>query len=58
LAAGLLKARHHALSLADCFLLAIADPDHTIATADRALLAAARYEGIVMPLPDAAGRTY
>ncbi|HVE67033.1 MAG TPA: PIN domain-containing protein [Solirubrobacteraceae bacterium] len=50
-------ARRSPLSLADCFLLAVAEPGDTIVTADRAVARAARTEGIeVAGLPDGAGR--
>ena len=42
---------------ADCFLIAVAEESDRIATADAAVLAVARAEGIdVAPLPDARGR--
>lgn len=59
--AGLLRARHYhrsrrALSVLDCTLLACAGRDDTIVTSDRALVAAARDEGIaVEPIPDSRG---
>jgi PIN domain nuclease of toxin-antitoxin system len=59
--AGILRARyyHHSkcdLSLADCVLLASAGPDDSIATADSAVAAVARTEGIgLVPLPDSSG---
>lgn len=46
-----------ALSLADCFLIAAAGPDDSIATADPPVAAVARAERCgVVPLPDTAGR--
>jgi predicted nucleic acid-binding protein len=60
--AAYLRLRHYerrtsALSLADCFLLAAARPDDSIATSDPALVAAARAEGIgVRALADSSGR--
>jgi predicted nucleic acid-binding protein len=46
-----------ALSMADCFLLATADPDEEIATADPAVAAVARKERLaVRALPDSSGR--
>lgn len=59
---GLLRARHYHrstcdLSLADCVLLALAGLHDAIATADPAVAAVARAEGIgLVPLPDSAGR--
>jgi predicted nucleic acid-binding protein len=56
-----LRLRHYdrrtsVLSLADCFLLAAARPDDSIATSDPALASAARAEGIgVRPLADSSG---
>jgi predicted nucleic acid-binding protein len=60
-AAGL-RSHHYArgsseLSLADCLLLAAARPGDRIATADPALAAVARAEGVdVLALPDRTGR--
>jgi PIN domain nuclease of toxin-antitoxin system len=60
--AGLLRARHYRrtscpVSLADCVLLASARPGERIATADPAVAAVARAEGIgLVPLPDTSGR--
>jgi PIN domain nuclease of toxin-antitoxin system len=60
--AGILRARYYnrndcALSLADCVLLASAEPDDSIATADPAVAAVARAEGIgLIALPDSSGR--
>lgn len=57
-----LRARHYnrktcALSLADCALLASAGPDDSIATADPAVAAVARAEGIgLIPLPDSSAQ--
>lgn len=46
------------VSLGDCFLVASARPGDEIATADPALAAVARGEGLgVIALPDSAGRT-
>ena len=59
---GVLRARHYhrktcALSLADCVLLASAGPGDSIATADPAVAAVARAEGIgLVPLPDSSGK--
>ncbi len=59
---ALLRARHYhrttcAVSLADCVLLASAGPDDSIATADPAVAAVARAEGIgLVPLPDSSGQ--
>lgn len=59
---ALLRARHYdrqtcGLSLADCVLLASADPGDAIATADPAVAAVARAEGIgLVPLPDSSGQ--
>lgn len=51
------KKRTCELSLADCFLLASAGPEDSIATADPPVTAAARNEGLtVIGLPDSAGR--
>jgi PIN domain nuclease of toxin-antitoxin system len=45
------------LSLADCVLLASAGPDDSVATADPAVAAVARAEGIgLVPLPDSSGQ--
>lgn len=60
--AGVLRARYYrrndrALSLADCVLLASAGPDDSIATADPAVAAVARAEGIgLVQLPDSFGQ--
>jgi PIN domain nuclease of toxin-antitoxin system len=60
--AGILRARYYhrnecALSLADCVLIASAGDGESIATADLAVAAVARAEGIeVLPLPDSSGR--
>ena len=60
--AGVLRSRHYDrttcdLSLADCVLLASAGPDDSIATADPAVAAVARAEGIgLTPLPDSSGQ--
>ncbi len=57
-----LRARHYdrntsAISLADCALLATAKSDDAIATADPAVAAVARAEGIgLVPLPDSSGQ--
>ena len=59
---ALLRARYYhrvrcAISLADSVLLASAGPDDRIATADPAIAAVARAEGIgLIPLPDSSGR--
>jgi PIN domain nuclease of toxin-antitoxin system len=59
---ALLRARYYhrtacAVSLADCVLLASAGPDDNIATADPAVAAVARAEGIgLIPLPDSFGQ--
>ena len=59
--AGELRGVHYArgsedLSLADCILLAVAEPDDRLATADRALATVARkLEVEVIPLPDSKG---
>ncbi len=59
---ALLRARHYNrntcdLSLADCVLLASAGRDDSIATADPAVAAVARAEGIgLVPLPDSSGQ--
>lgn len=46
-----------AISIADCFLLAVAGEDDVIATADRAVIDVARAEGVgVRSLPDSRGR--
>lgn len=51
------RRRERPLSLADCFLLAAADGDDRIATADPAVAEVARLEGIeLLPLPDSSGR--
>jgi PIN domain nuclease of toxin-antitoxin system len=56
-----LRVRHYdrraaPLSLADCILLAVANDDDRIATADAPVANVARSEGIpVVPLPDSAG---
>lgn len=60
--AGLLRSRHYHrrtcdISLADCVLLASAGADDAIATADPAIAAVARAEGIgLIPLPDTSGQ--
>lgn len=60
--AAALRARHYRrrvseISLADCFLLAVARPGDRVATSDRPLARAARAEGIdVIALPDSRGR--
>lgn len=60
--AGDLRQTHYArrtceISLADCFLIAGARADDEIATADPAVAAVARAEGIpIVPLPDSSGR--
>ena len=51
--AGMLRAARYRrrvceLSMADCFLLAAARPDDRVATSDRAVLRAARAEGIAV----------
>jgi predicted nucleic acid-binding protein len=62
LIAARLRARHchrreAPLSLADCFLLAAARPDDSVATSDPAVAEVARLKGIeVVALPDSAGR--
>ncbi len=59
--AGELHAEHYdrtksALSLADCILLASAEPDDEVATSDTAVCATARKLGLrVVPLPDSSG---
>ncbi len=59
--AGLLRARHYhrsqrPVSVLDCLLLACAGDVDTVVTSDRALIAAARDEGIaVEPVPDSRG---
>lgn len=59
--AGKLRARHYdasqaALSIADCFLLAAATADDTIATPDQPIAAVASREGIAIhPLPNSEG---
>lgn len=59
---ALLRARYYhrttcAVSLADCILVASAGPDSSIATADPAVAAVSRAEGIsLIPLPDSSGR--
>jgi len=59
---ALLRARYYhrttcAVSLADCVLLASAGPEDCIATADPAVAAVARAEGLgLIPLPDSSGR--
>lgn len=58
---GLLRARHYhrsqrPLSIPDCIVLASAGDDDAIVTSDRALIAAARDDGIaVHPVPDSRG---
>ena len=60
--AGELRAAHYdrgssALSLADCLLLAIAEPDDQIVTSDSAVIATARKLKIgVIPIVDSQGR--
>jgi PIN domain nuclease of toxin-antitoxin system len=60
--AGDLRQTHYAkrtceISLADCYLIAGAGTDDEIATADPAVAAVARAEGIaIVPLPDSSGR--
>lgn len=60
--AGDLRQTHYAkrtceISLADCYLIAAAGADDQIATADPAVAAVARAEGIaIVPLPDSSGR--
>ena len=57
-----LRARHYHrrnrdLSLADCFVIAAAEPGDTVATSDRAVAHVARAEGLdVLALPNARGR--
>lgn len=59
---ALLRARYYhrttcPVSLADCVLLATPGPDDSIATADPAVAAVARAEGIALvPLPDTSGQ--
>lgn len=59
--AGELHAEHYdrarlALSLADCILLASAEPNDEVATSDTAVCATARKLGLgVVPLPDSSG---
>jgi predicted nucleic acid-binding protein len=59
--AGELHADHYhrvraALSLADCLLLATAEPEDEVATSDAAVIATARKLGIgAIPLPDSRG---
>lgn len=51
------RQRERSISIADCFLLAEARPGDRIATADPAVAAVAREEGIgLIPLPDSSGR--
>ena len=46
-----------AFSLADCFVIAVAEPGDTVATSDRAVALVARAEGLdVLALPNARGR--
>jgi uncharacterized protein with PIN domain len=48
--------RARAVSIADCFLLAVAGADDRIVTADRSIVDIAQIEGIaVLPLPNSAG---
>jgi hypothetical protein len=60
--AGEIRAHHYsregtALSLADCLLLASAEKEDRIASADGAVIATAQTLGIaVIPLPDSRGR--
>jgi len=60
--AGELHAEHYhrvraALSLADCLLLATAEPDDEVATSDAAVIATAKKLGFgVIPLPDSRGK--
>ncbi len=60
--AGEIRAEHYArvrapLSLADCFLLASAEGEDKIATADRAVIRVAEQLGIgTIPLLDSQGR--
>lgn len=50
------RRRERPISIADCFLLAAAEPGDRVATSDPAVAAAARSEGIdVIALPDSAG---
>ncbi len=59
---ALIRARHYRrntceLSLADCVLLATAEPADSVATSDPAVAAVARAEGIgIVPLPDSSGQ--
>jgi uncharacterized protein with PIN domain len=49
--------RDRDLSLADCFVIAAAEPGDTVATSDRAVAHVARAEGLdVLALPNARGR--
>jgi uncharacterized protein with PIN domain len=62
LRAGDVRARHYHrrdrdVSLADCFVIAIAEPGDTVATSDRAVAHVARAEGLdVLALPNARGQ--
>lgn len=62
LRAGDVRARHYHrrdrdVSLADCFVIATAEPGDTVATSDRAVAHVARAEGIaVLALPNSRGR--
>lgn len=50
------KPRTSEVSLADCFLVAAAEPEDAIATADPPVAAMARAEGIeILPLPSSGG---
>jgi uncharacterized protein with PIN domain len=57
-----IRARHYHrrdrdVSLADCFVIAAAEPGDTVATSDRAVAFVARAEGLdVLALPNARGR--
>ena len=59
---AVIRARHYRrrtceLSLADCVLLASAEPDDSVATSDPAVAAVARAEEIgLIALPDSSGR--
>lgn len=60
--AGLLRSRHHrtrdcTVSLADCVLVAAAERDDSVATADPGVATVARAEGVgLVPLPDSSGQ--
>jgi predicted nucleic acid-binding protein len=60
--AGELHAAHYhrvraALSLADCLLLAIAEPNDEVATSDAGVIATAKKLGVgTIPLPDSRGK--